>query len=54
MEEYIGKYVSNEWVRRNILRQTDADIREIDKQIDREKEDDEEFPGGDGDEENEN
>jgi len=47
MEEYIGKYVSNEWVRKNILRQTDADIREINKQIDREKEDDEEFPGGD-------
>ena len=28
MEEYIGKYVSNEWVRKNILRQTDEDIKE--------------------------
>ena len=49
MEEYIGKYVSNEWVRKNILRQTDEDIKEINKQIDREKADDEEFPGDDGD-----
>jgi len=47
MEEYIGKYVSNEWVRKNILRQTDADIREIDKQLENEKESGEEFPGGD-------
>jgi hypothetical protein len=49
MEEYIGKYVSNEWVRKNILRQTDADIREIDKEIQHEKEAGEENPGDDED-----
>ena len=49
MEEYIGKYVSNEWVRKNILRQTDADIREIDKEIQHEKEAGEENPDDDED-----
>ena len=49
MEEYIGKYVSNEWVRKNILRQTDADIREIDKEIQHEKEAGEENSGDDED-----
>ena len=33
VDEYVGKYVSNEWVRKNILRQTDDDIIAIDKQI---------------------
>ena len=50
MEEYIGKYVSNEWVRKNILRQSDADIREIDKQIKKEKDDGADFPGDEEDE----
>jgi len=36
VDEYVGKYVSNEWVRKNILRQTDDDILAIDKQIDSE------------------
>ncbi len=33
VDEYVGKYISNEWVRKNILRQTDDDIIAIDKQI---------------------
>ena len=33
MEEYVGKYYSSEWVRKNILNQTEAEIRMIDKQI---------------------
>jgi hypothetical protein len=33
LDEYIGKYVSNEWVRKNVLRQTDSEIEEIDRQI---------------------
>jgi len=34
MEAYIGKYFSTEYVRKKILRQTDEEIIEIDKQID--------------------
>jgi hypothetical protein len=37
MDEYVGKYVSNEWIRKNILRQTDDEIAEIQKQIAAEK-----------------
>lgn len=33
MEPYIGKYYSTEYVRKKILRQTDAEIIEIDEQI---------------------
>ena len=33
MDEYIGKYFSNEWVRKNVLRQSEDDIVEMDKQI---------------------
>ena len=33
IEPYIGKYYSNEYVRRKILRQTDAEIIEINEQI---------------------
>ena len=43
MDEYVGKYYSKEWVRKNVLQQTDEDIEEIDKQIETEgPEDDEE------------
>jgi hypothetical protein len=38
IDEYVGKYYSKEWVRRNVLRQTDGDIDDIDKQMDNEKE----------------
>ena len=33
MDEYVGKYVSNEWIRKNVLRQSDDQIEEIQKQI---------------------
>ncbi len=33
LDEYIGKYFSNEWVRKNVLRQSEDDIEEMDKQI---------------------
>lgn len=33
----IGKYYSHEWVRKNILRMTDPEIKEMDKQIEKEK-----------------
>jgi hypothetical protein len=36
IEPYIGKYFSVEYVRRKVLRQTDAEIIEIDKQIEQE------------------
>ena len=36
IEPYIGKYYSNEYVRRKVLRQTDSEMEEIDKQIDKE------------------
>jgi hypothetical protein len=37
MDEYVGKYVSNEWIRKNVLRQSDDEIAEIQKQIADEK-----------------
>jgi len=36
MEPYIGKYFSVDYVRRKVLRQTDAEIIEIDEQIEKE------------------
>ena len=36
LEEYVGKYYSTEWVRRNILRQSDEEMKEIDSQIQKE------------------
>lgn len=38
LDEYVGKYYSVEWVRKNILQQTDEDIEDIDQQIEDEKE----------------
>jgi hypothetical protein len=32
MDEYIGTFWSKEWVRRNILKLTDDEIKDIDKQ----------------------
>jgi hypothetical protein len=37
VEQYLGKYFSVEYVRRQILKQTDEEIEEIDMQIDKEK-----------------
>jgi hypothetical protein len=39
IEPYIGKYYSNKWVREKVLRQTDAEMIEIDKQIRKEIDD---------------
>ena len=33
MQDMVGKYYSNEWLRKNILQQSDDDIEEMDKQI---------------------
>jgi TolA-binding protein len=33
VDAYVGKYYSTEWVRKNVLRQTDDDIKEMNKQI---------------------
>jgi hypothetical protein len=37
MDQYIGKYFSIEWVRKNILRQSDSDVENIQKQIENER-----------------
>ena len=39
IEPYIGRFYSNEWVRKKVLRQTDKEIEEIDEQIVQEIED---------------
>ena len=36
MDEFVGKYYSKAWVRRNILQQSDEDIRKIQDEIDQE------------------
>ena len=49
MDEYIGKYYSHEWVRKNILGQTDEDIENMKDQIKKEEEEgeDEDLGGED-------
>jgi hypothetical protein len=34
IDPYVGKYYSTEWIRKNVLRQSDEDIEEIDSQMD--------------------
>jgi hypothetical protein len=56
MDEYIGRFYSTEWVRKNVLMQTEEDIDRIDKEIQQEsdegvehgegEEDDNSFEGG--------
>ena len=41
LTDYIGKYYSHEWIRKNILRQSEKEIEEIDGQMDGEKGDEE-------------
>ena len=36
-EDFVGKYYSREWVRKNILRQTEDDVEQIDVQIKKEQ-----------------
>jgi len=38
IDDYVGKYYSAEWVRRNVLQQSDEDIEKIDEQIEDEQE----------------
>ena len=38
VEPFIGKYFSQEWVKKNVLRMTDEEIKEMQKQIDSEPE----------------
>jgi hypothetical protein len=38
IDGFVGRYYSSEWVRKNILKQTDEDIEEIDQQISSESE----------------
>jgi hypothetical protein len=33
VDQYVGKYYSTEWIRKHILRQTEEEIEEMDKQI---------------------
>jgi len=39
LDEYVGKYISNEWIRKNVLRFSDDEIEDIQKQIDQENKD---------------
>jgi len=36
IEPFVGRYFSKEWIRRNLLKQNDEDIEEIDKQMEEE------------------
>jgi hypothetical protein len=38
MDQFVGKFYSVEYIRRQVLRQTDAEMKEIDDQIEKEKE----------------
>lgn len=37
IDDYAGKYYSHEWIRRNVLRQSDEEMEEIDEQIEEEQ-----------------
>jgi hypothetical protein len=47
VDEFVGKYYSVEWVRKNVLMQSDEDMEEIDKQIDDEGGEEDEPPAED-------
>ena len=49
IEQYVGKYYSNEFVRKEILRQTDEDMKEQDKLIKDEESEDQYASDGDFD-----
>ena len=42
VDQHLGKYYSSAWIRKNILHQTEDDIADIDKEIEAEKETDDE------------
>jgi hypothetical protein len=37
IDDYVGKYYSNEWVRKHVLHQTDEEMKEINTQVEAEK-----------------
>ena len=45
IDEYVGKYYSRDWVRKNVLQQSEDDIKEIDDQIAQEGEGEEDQMG---------
>jgi hypothetical protein len=51
VEEYVGKYISAEYLRKTVLQQTDEEMKEIDKQIAAEAPEEDEDDMGDEDEE---
>ena len=44
MDEFTGTYFSQDWIRKNVLRQTESEIADIQKQIENEKDDGEGIP----------
>lgn len=44
VDQFVGRYYSNEWIRKNILQQSEDDMKEIDKQIQDEKGDEQYEP----------
>ena len=40
LDEFVGKYYSQQWIRKNVLRQSEEEIEMIDSQIEDEKEND--------------
>ena len=48
VEEYVGKYYSLDWVRKNILQMSEEEIRDMDKQIKAEEEDEDSPISDDG------
>ena len=47
MQNYVGKYYSNEYIRTKILRQNEQEVKEIDKQMEGENVQPEEQPNSD-------
>lgn len=43
IDDYVGKYFSKEWIQRNVLRQSDDDIADINKQIEKERKSESDF-----------
>jgi hypothetical protein len=49
ISDYVGKYYSNEYIRKYVLRQTEEDIKLIDDQISKEAKEGEDEEGGEDD-----
>ena len=47
LDEYVGKYFSTNWIRKNILRQSEDEIIQIDQEIEDNKETDDDDGEGD-------